>query len=271
MFKSILFVLITIALVIVYSLAVLLCKKIITKSTLIFIHSDHKILQAILIIPLQILLYYNITLHFMKKRISFEHTFVQVSLGFIIALSCIGFSILILWLMKLNRFTINEVYFKHTVENSLKIILFFLVLALFEEVVFRGILYTNLRSHFSLLSSMVISTLLFVVLHLKNAGINITSIISITLGALILNLLTEYTGDIWMSLGFHFSWNLIQGIMGYTVSGDNEMISILISSKTGSSLLTGGEFGIEASPITLSVLLLITTILVTNQIYFQSL
>jgi hypothetical protein len=52
-------------------------------------------------------------------------------------------------------------------------------------------------------------------------------------------------------------WNFSQPFYGSTLSGTNDMGSIVQSKFNGPELLTGGAFGIENSIITQSLLLLI--------------
>jgi membrane protease YdiL (CAAX protease family) len=66
-----------------------------------------------------------------------------------------------------------------------------------------------------------------------------------------------YTKRIWLPYFFHLGWNFSQPFYGSTLSGTNEMGSIIQSKFNGPELLTGGAFGIENSIITGSFLLFI--------------
>ncbi len=134
---------------------------------------------------------------------------------------------------------------------------FFFVLALFEEIIFRGILFTLLESSYGQTRTLVIVTLIFSILHLGNQNISLKAFISLLLGGLLLNLMRLYTGNISLSLGFHFLWNLLPGLLGLHISGDNEIRALFQVSLSGKTLLTGGEFGPEASIISLVILALL--------------
>ena len=57
------------------------------------------------------------------------------------------------------------------------------------------------------------------------------------------------TGRLGMSIGMHFSWNLIQGgILGLYTSGELAKVSIL-KTEVVNNLLTGGTFGPEGSAL----------------------
>jgi len=66
------------------------------------------------------------------------------------------------------------------------------------------------------------------------------------------------TGRLWASIGFHFSWNFVQGfIFGIPVSGVFLPESALMSTVLiGPVWLTGGAFGVEGGAVCTLVLLL---------------
>jgi hypothetical protein len=59
-----------------------------------------------------------------------------------------------------------------------------------------------------------------------------------------------FTKNLWFGILFHVSWNFVQGVvLGFKVSGI-ELPVLLQQNIRGSVLLTGGEFGLEASWLT---------------------
>src|SRR5205823_14343263 len=57
------------------------------------------------------------------------------------------------------------------------------------------------------------------------------------------------TRSLWLPMGIHAAWNFTQGeIFGVPVSGTT-VHGLLRSRLTGSPLLTGNGFGLEASPV----------------------
>ena len=144
----------------------------------------------------------------------------------------------------------------------LTLISFTLVTVLFEEIVFRGLIYGGLRHNLNFIVAFSISIIIFVIPHLFNKGINLFSVTSVFLGGYILTILYEITGSLLAPIGFHFTWNFTQSSLGFTVSG-NEMNGIFkVSFLSKDRLITGGDFGIESSLITL-IALLISSVLLT--------
>lgn len=149
----------------------------------------------------------------------------------------------------------------YTFTTILTIVLFFSVLALFEEIVFRGIIQSALQHHFSFIVVIIVTSIIFVLPHLSNDGISILSLISIFLGGVILCILRYLSKDIIIPLGFHVVWNMVQGIFGLDVSGGKTVNPLFKSSLEGNELLTGGVFGVESSLVTVVLLLIATIIL----------
>ena len=216
----------------------------------------YKIPQGTFIAAIQILLYYFISRYVLKAPFA-EVGFIKwMFIGMGIGAGLISLSVILTKLMNIYTFSKNEDYMdsKRTI-SFLSAFVFFLVMALFEEILFRGIIYTLVRVKFSMTASILIVTLLFLIPHLFNKGINIMSIISLVLAGLFLNFMREVSGNIWMPLGFHFAWNFVQGYMGFNVSGGNEITAVYNIKGHGREILTGGKFGIEASLVTNIVLI----------------
>lgn len=125
----------------------------------------------------------------------------------------------------------------------------------FEELLFRGVLFTSIERMFGSWTALVVSALLFGLLHLMNPQGSLEGALFIAVEAGIL-LAGAYmlTGRLWMSMGFHFSWNYTQeGIYSGIVSGNDAAQGLLKSSINGPDLLTGGSFGLESSVLALAL------------------
>ena len=96
----------------------------------------------------------------------------------------------------------------------------------------------------------MISSSLFGLAHIGNANATWLSSAAIMIEAgILLGALYMLTRRLWAVVGTHFAWNYTQGgVFGIAVSG-NEVDGILESRLTGPALITGGEFGVEASAI----------------------
>jgi CAAX protease family protein len=119
-----------------------------------------------------------------------------------------------------------------------------------EELVFRGVLLRVLEELTGTRIALVISAVFFGGVHLLNPKATIWGALSIAVEAgLMLGAAYIATRSLWVPIGIHFAWNFAEtGIFGATASGGRtESLSLLHSSMPGSDLVTGGQFGPEAS------------------------
>ena len=101
-------------------------------------------------------------------------------------------------------------------------------------------------------------------MHLGNANISTVGFINIILAGILLGIYYIHKQNLWFPIGIHFTWNLFQGpVLGFEVSG-YETVSVINQTVQGNELLTGGEFGFEAS--LLATVLMVVAIIV---IHFQ--
>ena len=124
----------------------------------------------------------------------------------------------------------------------------------FEELLFRGVLFISLERMFGSWAALIVSSLVFGLTHLMNPQGSLEGALFIAVEAGIL-LAGAYmlTGRLWMSMGFHFAWNYTQeGIYSGIVSGNAAAEGLLKSSIQGPDLLTGGSFGLESSVLALA-------------------
>ena len=131
-----------------------------------------------------------------------------------------------------------------------------ILVAWWEELVFRGYLLQNMMDGMGKLWAVIISCLFYGLVHAinPNAGV-LSSTIIVLFGYL---RLYGYLGtsQLWLSMGMHAAWNFFQGpVFGFAASGF-ETRTILIHSPVGPDLLTGGDFGPEGSVITIPIVLL---------------
>jgi membrane protease YdiL (CAAX protease family) len=128
--------------------------------------------------------------------------------------------------------------------------------AIFEEIVFRGIIYRSLEERFGSAISLVLSAALFGLVHLGNPSANLVSTVVIALTAgLLLPLAYSASRTLWMPIGLHFAWNFTEsGLFGLDVSGF-DLHGLIKVDLVGPNILTGGSFGPEASIVTVGVCL----------------
>ena len=142
-------------------------------------------------------------------------------------------------------------------------LLFFGLVALFEEILMRGyILGHLLHTRLNKFLSLFISAALFAFLHIFNPEIAFLPMINLVLAGMLLGASYFYTRNLCFPLSLHFFWNWIQGpILGYQVSGNNFMSTMLKLHMPEENVLNGGAFGFEGSLIC-TVLMIVCTILI---------
>jgi len=128
----------------------------------------------------------------------------------------------------------------------------FLVTAVGEEIILRGVLFRWIDEKWGFVVALVISSLVFGFLHIFQYGATWWSSLAIAIEAgLLLGAAYKYSGTLWLPIGIHWAWNFTQGnVFGIPVSGTDPGASILHGTMSGPDILTGGVFGAEASIIT---------------------
>ncbi len=121
--------------------------------------------------------------------------------------------------------------------------------AVTEELVFRGILFRIIEERIGTWAALALTGVLFGLSHLVNADANLWGAIAIAVEAGgMLAACYAATRNLWVPIGLHFGWNFAQGgIFGAEVSGSGASDGLLRSVTSGSGLISGGEFGPEAS------------------------
>ena len=124
---------------------------------------------------------------------------------------------------------------------------------IFEELLFRGVLFRSVEAIFGSWVGILVSGLVFGLLHLMNPGATLGSALYISIEAGIL-LAAAYlvTRRLWICIGFHMAWNYVQwAVYSGAVSGAMGDPGLLKSKIAGPELLTGGSFGMEHSVVAL--------------------
>ena len=139
--------------------------------------------------------------------------------------------------------------------------------AVFEEIVCRGVLFRLLEEKLGSYIAIVVSALIFGMLHMANPGASIWIALALALQAgVLLSVAYVYSRSLWFPIAIHFAWNFVQsGIFGANLSGNEMNVSLLTTHIEGSEWVTGGVFGIEASvQATVVCLIMSITLLVLS-------
>ena len=142
-------------------------------------------------------------------------------------------------------------------------------MAVTEEVIGRGfILGRMLDGGVNKFVALLISAVLFSLMHLFNPSFAFVPFLNIMLAGCFLGASYIYTRNLCFPIALHWFWNWIQGsVLGYKVSGNefsNE--NLLILHFPEENLINGGTFGFEGS-ILCSLLLVLGTVIILRHYY----
>lgn len=167
----------------------------------------------------------------------------QLIAGFILGVLPLSFGFI-----TLNLF--QEIHWQDTnliVVNLFAGICLFILVALSEEILFRGYVLNNLMQSMSRGWALIISSFMFSFIHIINPNFSWFGFINILLAGVLIGLPYLYTKQLWFPIAVHFSWNFFQGpIFGFNVSGQ-ETYSLIIQSRSADTIWNGGTFGFEGS------------------------
>ncbi len=163
---------------------------------------------------------------------------------------------------------LKEIHFQKIIfdikEILLSIILYFIV-AVMEEVLLRGYILRNLMISFNKYVALIISSIIFAVMHGFNPNIDLFSMTNILLAGILLGISYIHTKNLWFPIALHLSWNLFQTIFGFNVSGQ-DFYSLIEFNINENTLLNGGDFGFEGSILSIIAMLIA---IVGIEIYYR--
>ena len=176
-----------------------------------------------------------------------------------LGIGCAYFIVLILIMSVLGLYRIDT----FGTDSSLAIVtsfFSFLMVGVGEEIIFRGVLFRWIDEKWGFAVALIVSSLLFGLLHIFQPAATWWSSFAIAIEAgLLLGAAYKYAGTLWLPIGIHWAWNFTQGnIFGFAVSGGRAGASLIQPAVSGPDILTGGAFGAEASVITLILGLLLS-------------
>ncbi|USX55057.1 CPBP family intramembrane glutamic endopeptidase [Lentzea sp. HUAS12] len=136
-----------------------------------------------------------------------------------------------------------------SVTGMIAIFGFMVAVAVTEELLYRGVLFRIVEEKIGTWLALMVSGLVFGFAHLPNPGATVWSSLAIAIEAgLMLGAAYVATRNLWVPIGVHFAWNFAQGgIFSTSVSGKDAPQGLLDGVTSGPAILTGGEFGPEAS------------------------
>lgn len=128
-------------------------------------------------------------------------------------------------------------------------LLFFIPAAFVEEIWMRSyLLNILLRTRMPSWLSVLIMSLVFAAVHLANPGINLLSVVNLTVAGIPAGCTVRVHPQPALSAGFPFHVELATGrVFGFKVSGTDYFSSVVELQLTREDLINGGSFGFEGS------------------------
>jgi len=178
-------------------------------------------------------------------------------LGFIAGGLLVGSIILVLLISESISFTVLN-----PLTIIFKPLILFILLALGEEIIFRGILYRITEQSLGTWIALIISAFLFGIVHITNDHADFLGILSAALAGVMFGVLYTISGRLWYPLAIHIGWNFFQYFFGLPVSGMDDFEYFMDASRDGPAWFVGGGFGIENSSLTILMILGLSAFLI---------
>ena len=125
-----------------------------------------------------------------------------------------------------------------------------LVAGFVEEVIFRGILFRWIEEFAGSWFALALTSILFGWAHLANDNATPFSSLAIAVEAgIMLGAAYMLTRSLWLPIGIHMGWNFVQGYVWDVPVSGHAVDGLVESRHPGPVLLSGGDFGLEASVI----------------------
>lgn len=135
------------------------------------------------------------------------------------------------------------------------------LMAMLEEVVFRGIFYRILVEWKGTWTALLVTSIVFSLLHLANPHQGVMSVVMGVIFGMVHSMLYTVTNRLWLPFSFHLGWNMAQPFWGTNLTGIDEFGVVLKTQSEGPAWLIGGGTGIEDSVLSLVVLSVIFLVL----------
>ncbi|MDF2614447.1 MAG: family intrarane metalloprotease protein [Clostridia bacterium] len=125
-----------------------------------------------------------------------------------------------------------------------------------EEVLGRGYIMSVLRQTKNVPLIVIVSAVIFSLLHMANPSVNILPLVNIFLVGVLFAYMYLKSGNIWMPIGYHITWNYFQGnVYGFPVSGIGGQ-GIITTRLSRNTIMNGGEFGPEGGLVVTIIIII---------------
>ena len=139
------------------------------------------------------------------------------------------------------------------IAEILPLVALLMLAALFEQILLNGVLLVSLMRKIRPEFALLIAGGFFSYLHLSNDHFSLVGAVNTYLAGCLFGVIFLKTQSLWPALAFHLCWNVSQSLIwGFNVSG-YAFLSLVSTQSAGHPLLTGGNYGLEGSLVTLAV------------------
>ncbi len=126
--------------------------------------------------------------------------------------------------------------------------------AIGEELLFRGYGFQLLMGYFGPFATILPFGVIFGFAHSANLNFSLMGLINTICWGIVLGYAFLRSGDLWLPIGLHFGWNLTLPLFGVPISGFTMGVMGYAMRWSAGDLLSGGEYGPEASLLLFPVL-----------------
>jgi uncharacterized protein len=137
---------------------------------------------------------------------------------------------------------------QHILTQTLPAAASILLLALHEELLYRGYLLQVVSQKFGPMVAAMVTGVLFGLAHGANSAANPQGLFFTAFSGVLLGWLVMRNGSLWMACGYHTGWNATASlVLGLNVSGTIMPGSWIATTLTGPRWISGGSYGFEGS------------------------
>ena len=128
-------------------------------------------------------------------------------------------------------------------------LILFIFVGVNEEMFARGYCMTVLKKTGNRWAPIIISSIIFSLMHSLNPSMSVISYINLFLFAVLAAYMFIKSNNLWLPIGYHIMWNYFEGnIFGFQVSGLSTESLFKLKAPIN-NIITGGNFGPEGGLI----------------------
>jgi membrane protease YdiL (CAAX protease family) len=163
-----------------------------------------------------------------------------------LALGAISMIIVFIILVASKNITLENSLLKPNFNSSLLTgLVLFIFVGINEEMFARGYCMTVLKQTGNKWVIVIVSSIIFSLMHSLNPSMSFLSYLNLFLFALLAAYMFIKSNNLWLSIGYHITWNYFEGnIFGFQVSGLGTSSLYTLRAPTN-NIITGGSFGPE--------------------------